>query len=203
MPASGVARLVAVMAALRQGCPWDAEQTHLSLVHYLIEETLEVVEAIEDGSDADLIEELGDLLLQVVFHAEIAREQGRFDLELIAERIADKLVARHPYVFADAAVPSDLLGSWEKRKKAEKGRTSSLTGIPTRMSSLARANKVIGRARMHGLDLSNLLPEGDDPGARIVRLVAQAQAEGVDPDQATRRTLRLLEGRIAEAELGS
>lgn len=203
MTGGGVDRLVTVMTALRRGCPWDAEQTHLSLVHYLIEETLEVVEAIETGSDSDLIEELGDLLLQVVFHSEIAREEDRFDLALVADRIADKLIARHPYVFAEAAVPEDLLGSWERRKKAEKGRASSLDGIPARMSVLARANKVIGRARMHGLDLADLLPDGDDLGARIVRLVAEAQAAGVDADQATRETLRRLEARIAEAEPGT
>ncbi len=109
-------RLVAVMHRLRTGCPWDAEQTHTSLVRYLVEETLEVVEAIEAGDDAELTEELGDLLLQVVFHAEIASETGRFDIEGVARRISDKLVARHPYVFTDADVPTDLVGSWERAK---------------------------------------------------------------------------------------
>ena len=106
-------RLVGVMHALREGCPWDARQTHRSLVHYLVEETLEVVEAVEEGDDAQLVEELGDLLLQVVFHAEIAAQEGRFTIEDVARGISDKLIARHPYVFADADVPADLMGSWE------------------------------------------------------------------------------------------
>ena len=115
-----VERLIGVMHALRTGCPWDAEQTHLSLVHYLVEETCEVIEAIEAGTDADLVEELGDLLLQVLFHAEIASETGRFDIEDVATRIADKLIARHPYVFSDATVPDDLTASWEQKKAIEK-----------------------------------------------------------------------------------
>ena len=100
-----VERLIDVMTALRVGCPWDAEQTHRSLVTYLVEEAAEVVEAIETGSDDHLVEELGDLLLQVVFHAEIARQDGRFSIEDVARGIADKLVARHPYVFGDGDVP--------------------------------------------------------------------------------------------------
>jgi len=147
-------RLVEVMHALRSGCPWDAEQTHVSLVTYLVEETAEVVEAIETGDDADLVEELGDLLLQVVFHAEIAAEQGRFTLEDVARGIADKLVARHPYVFTDAAVPDDLMGAWERRKRAEKGRGSALDGIPAALAPLARATKGVARARSHGVPLS-------------------------------------------------
>ncbi|MCB0922897.1 MAG: MazG family protein, partial [Actinobacteria bacterium] len=135
------------MHRLRSGCPWDAGQTHASLVRYLVEETLEVVEAIEAGDDDHLAEELGDLLLQVVFHAEIAAETGRFDIEDVARRIADKLVARHPYVFSDAEVPEDLVGSWERAKAAEKARSSALEGIPERLSALTRAHKVIVRAR--------------------------------------------------------
>lgn len=162
----GLDRLVEVMRALRAGCPWDARQTHRSLVHYLVEETLEVVEAIEDGSDEALREELGDLLLQVVFHAEIAAEEGRFDIDAVASGIADKLVARHPYVFSDSAVPEDLMGSWEQRKRAEKGRSSALDGIPNRMSALARANKVVARARYHGLDVDALLVDRPDDVGR-------------------------------------
>lgn len=197
----GLDRLVEVMRALRAGCPWDARQTHRSLVHYLVEETLEVVEAIEDGSDEALREELGDLLLQVVFHAEIAAEEGRFDIDAVASGIADKLVARHPYVFSDSAVPEDLMGSWEQRKRAEKGRSSALDGIPNRMSALARANKVVARARYHGLDVDALLVDRpDDVGARLLGIVAQAQADEVDPDQALRDAVRALEAAIAAAE---
>ncbi len=198
MPQSEVQRLVEVMHVLRHNCPWDAEQTHASLVGYLIEETLEVVEAIEDGDDVAIVEELGDLLLQVVFHSEIATEQNRFTVEDVARGIADKLVARHPYVFAGEPVPGDLVGSWEQRKRAEKGRTSALDGIPGRMSALTRASKVIGRT---GWQAATLLDEpGDDIGRRILALVAEAHAAGVDAEQSTRAAVRQLEQRVRDAE---
>ncbi len=193
------------MHRLRTGCPWDAEQTHASLVRYLVEETLEVVEAIEDGDDAQLVEELGDLLLQVVFHAEIASETGRFGIEDVARRISDKLIARHPYVFAEAAVPSDLVGSWERAKAVEKGRDSALEGIPQRMSALTRAHKVIVRARSHGLAPETIgvapseLP-ASDLGAEFLRLVGRAEVLGIDPEQAARAALRDLEERVRRAE---
>lgn len=198
-----MARLVDVMHRLRAECPWDAEQTHRSLVHYLVEETCEVVDAIEAGDDTDLVEELGDLLLQVVFHAEIAAESGRFSLEEVAEGIADKLVRRHPYVFTDSAVPADLDASWEQRKKAEKGRTSSLEGIPETLSAAARASKVISRARSHDvpLDLPSDPITADETGRAILALVSRARASGVDPEQATRDALRQLEQQIQRTEL--
>lgn len=195
-------RLVDVMHALRSGCPWDAEQTHRSLVGHLVEEALEVVEAIEVDDDEALTEELGDLLLQVMFHSEIAAEQGRFDIEDVARRIADKLVARHPYVFAGGDVPDDMMGAWEAAKRVEKGRTSSLEGIPEQLSALTRTNKVVSRARWHKVDVE--LP--DDPvtaadiGEQMVALVARAQASGIDPEQATRDALRALEARIRASE---
>jgi XTP/dITP diphosphohydrolase len=130
VPLPELERLVSVMARLRQECPWDAQQTHRSLVQYLIEETAETVEAIELADQDHLREELGDLLLQVIFHAEIASEQARgFDVEEVARGIADKLISRHPYVFATAEVPVDLHYTWEQRKAAEKARTSALQGI--------------------------------------------------------------------------
>jgi XTP/dITP diphosphohydrolase len=141
-------RLVDVMARLRHECPWDAQQTHRSLVQYLVEETAETIEAIEIGDQDHLREELGDLLLQVIFHAEIASEQDQgFTVEDVAQGIADKLISRHPYVFATEEVPSDLHYTWEQRKAAEKGRTSALQGIPDELSALARANKIISRVR--------------------------------------------------------
>ncbi|MFT4294044.1 MAG: MazG family protein [Micropruina sp.] len=187
------------MRTLRRGCPWDAEQTHESLVGYLVEETLEVVEAIEDGSDPALLEELGDLLLQVVFHAEIADQEGRFDIEDVARGIADKLVARHPHVFASEPVPDDMLASWEQRKRAEKGRTSVLDGIPQRMSALTRAAKVIARSDWQGSGTPTPTPS-DDIGERILALVMEAHARGVDAEQATRAAVRELERRIVAAE---
>ncbi|WP_051208452.1 MazG family protein [Propionicicella superfundia] len=193
------------MHALRAGCPWDAEQTHRSLVAYLVEETLEVVEAIETGGDAALSEELGDLLLQVVFHAEIAAEEGRFDIEDVAGRIADKLVARHPYVFADADVPADMMASWEAAKRAEKGRTSALDGIPERLSALTRMTKVVSRARWHGVgvDLPDEPVTAEAVGEQFLALVARAQASGIDPEQAARDALRAFEARVREAEAGA
>jgi len=203
-----VERLVAVMSRLREACPWDAQQTHRTLVQYLIEETAETIEAIESDDPDHLREELGDLLLQVVFHAEIAAEgDPGFGLDDVARGIADKLVARHPYVFATAEVPSDLLYTWEQRKAVEKGRTSVLQGIPEQLSAVARAHKIISRARSRRvpLDLPNepVTPErlsSDQVGTELLGLVARAQAQGIDPDQALRDALRQLEQRVREAE---
>ncbi|HHU39778.1 MAG TPA: MazG family protein [Propionibacterium sp.] len=192
------------MEALRVGCPWDAAQTHRSLVTYLVEEAAEVVEAIEAGTDTDLVEELGDLLLQVVFHAEIARTEGRFTIDDVARGIAGKLVARHPYVFGEGSVPEDLMGSWEQRKRAEKGRTSALDGIPP-LNALARTMKVVSRARSHavGVDLPAEPVTASEVGDSIVALVARAQASGVDADQAVRDAVRSLEDAIRSAEAGA
>ncbi|MFT4110600.1 MazG nucleotide pyrophosphohydrolase domain-containing protein [Propionicimonas sp.] len=202
---SELERLVAVMHRLRSGCPWDAEQTHLTLVRYLVEETLEVVEAIEAGTDDHLAEELGDLLLQVVFHAEIAAQDGRFDIEDVAGRIADKLVARHPYVFGDGAVPDDLVGSWERAKAVEKSRASALDGIPQQLSALTRAHKVLVRARSHGLPPEVLgvragEASSDALGQEFIALVARAEELGLDPEQEARAALRALESRVRYAE---
>lgn len=196
-------RLVNVMARLRHECPWDAQQTHRSLVQYLIEETAETIEAIEVADQDHLREELGDLLLQVIFHSEIASEQTPgFMVEDVARGIADKLISRHPYVFATADVPSDLHFTWEQRKAAEKGRTSALQGIPDQLSALARANKIISRVRSRRVEV----PIPDDPisveevGAQLLALAARAQASGIDPDQALRDAVRVLEATVREAE---
>lgn len=198
-------RLVAVMARLRIECPWDARQTHRSLVHYLIEETGEVVDAIEAGDDTDLREELGDLLLQVVFHATIAAEQQRFDIDDVARGIADKLIARHPWVFADTGVPDDLNATWEAGKKAEKGRTSSLDGIPTALSALARADKVMSRSASHGVpvELSEQPITAAEVGAQALDLVSRARASGIDAEQAVRDALRDLEDEVRRREAES
>ena len=203
MPLPELERLVSVMARLRQECPWDAQQTHRSLVQYLIEETAETVEAIEAGDQDHLREELGDLLLQVIFHAELASEQAPgFTVEEVARGIADKLISRHPYVFATAEVPVDLHYTWEQRKAAEKGRTSALQGIPEQLSALARANKIIGKARSRRLEL--LLPDepttAEEVGAQILALAARAQAAGIDPEQALRDAVRALEAQVRHSE---
>ncbi|NNG18311.1 MazG family protein [Naumannella sp. ID2617S] len=195
-------RFIAVMQRLRVECPWDARQTHRSLVHYLVEETCEVVEAIEAGDDTDLREELGDLLLQVVFHATIAAQEGRFDVDEVARGVADKLVARHPWVFSDQGVPDDLNATWEAGKRAEKGRTSSLDGIPERLSALARADKVIARTASHGvpLDLPSAPITAEEVGAEALALVSRARASGIDAEQAVRDALRSVEEDVRRRE---
>ncbi|NHB84338.1 MazG family protein [Tessaracoccus sp. HDW20] len=190
------------MAELRARCPWDAGQTHRSLLNHLVEETAEVIDAVETGTDDDLREELGDLLLQVYFHSRIAEDEGRFDLEDVARGISDKLIRRHPHVFADEDVPDDMWQSWEERKRAEKGRTSALEGIAESLNALPRIQKVISRSRSHQVPLT--LP--DDPidevafGQALVALIARAQAGGVDADAAARGALRALEADVREAE---
>ena len=206
-------RLVEVMATLRAQCPWDRQQTHRSLVPYLVEETCEVVEAVEalpDGTvtgagqaAAHLREELGDLLLQVVFHAQLASESAEgFDIDDIAAGISDKLVARHPHVFAAEEAPADLNDVWEQRKAQEKGRTSALDGIPERLSAVSRASKIIGRARSHRVALDLPVDEIDAAtvGQEIIALVARARAHGIDAEQAVRDAVRGLEGDVRAAE---
>jgi MazG family protein len=214
-------RLVEVMHRLRRDCPWDAEQTHLSLVPYLVEESCEVVEAIETGTSDDLREELGDLLLQVVFHSELAAEDGSFDLADVATGIADKLVARHPHVFAVSTegddplgppdkqveeAPADLHATWEQRKAVEKGRTSALDGIPERLSALSRAGKILSRARSRRVPLpaaAEVEPITDEAlGDALVDLVRRAQASGLDAEQSARSAVRRLEAEVREAERG-
>lgn len=150
------------------------------------------------------MEELGDLLLQVLLHSEIGAEDGRFTLEDVAGRVADKLVRRHPHVFSGAPVPDDLDASWERSKREEKGRRSALEGISGRLSALSRTAKVVARARAHGVGVS--FPDepvtAAEAGAGIVALVARAHASGVDADQAVRAALRDLEDRVARAEGG-
>ena len=192
-------RLVEVMEVLRRRCPWDAEQTRRTLVQYLLEEAAETVEAIESGDDVHLREELGDLLLQVVFHAEIA---GAFDLEDVARGIADKLVSRHPHVFEADEVPADLHHTWEQRKAVEKGRTSALQGIPEQMSALARGHKVVARSRSRRvpLELPDAPVTAEEVGTTVLDLVARSHASGVDPEQAVRDAVRALERRVLAAE---
>lgn len=206
-------RLVEVMTTLRAQCPWDRQQTHRSLMPYLVEETCEVVEAVEalpDGTvsgdgptAAHLREELGDLLLQVVFHAELASESDDgFDIDDVAAGIADKLIARHPHVFAAEAAPDDLNSVWEQRKAEEKGRSSALDGIPERLSALSRASKIIGRSRSHrvALDLAADQVDAAIVGREILDLVARAQASGIDAEQAVRDAVRGLEAEVRAAE---
>ena len=201
-----VDRLVDVMDRLRAECPWDRVQTHRSLVPYLVEETCETVEAIEAGDSDHLREELGDLLLQTVFHAKLASEApDGFDLDDVAAGIADKLIARHPHVFAGEQAPADLHGVWEQRKAREKQRTSALDGIPEKLSALSRGAKIIGRARSHRVPVELATEEitSEEIGDQILALVARGQAHGIDAEQATRDAVRTLESAVTAAERDS
>jgi tetrapyrrole methylase family protein/MazG family protein len=149
--------LVQIMARLRRSCPWDREQTHESLVRYLIEETYEVVDAIEGGSDAELCEELGDLLFQVVFHAQLATERGKFSVADVIDSLSNKMIRRHPHVFGDVAVASvaEVWQNWDQLKAQESSnaaRTSKLDGIPNGMPALQRGQKMQEKAARVGFD---------------------------------------------------
>jgi len=201
--------LIATLEHLRApgGCAWDREQTHESLVQYLVEETFELVDAIEDGDDADLIEELGDVLYQVLFHSDIAAEQGRFTLEDVAAHMTQKMVGRHPHVFGEASADTadEVVAMWDERKKIEKpGRTSVLDGIPQGMPSLALADKVLGRAQKVGLievDATAIpMATEDELGGLLLAIVASAKSSGLDAERALRTTLRGLQDEIRAGE---
>src|SRR5512141_1258685 len=157
---SAVNDLLAVLARLRspKGCPWDREQDHRTLRWHAVEEVYELVDAIEADDDHELEEELGDLLLQVVFHCQLARERRAFDFERVARHITDKLIRRHPHVFGNLRVKDvdQVWANWEKIKRAEKhgtrhARPSALDGIPKRMPALLRAEKLLKKARKANL----------------------------------------------------
>ena len=203
LPGAGVLDLVAVMDRLRSpgGCPWDAEQTHRSLVRYLVEEAYELVEAIETGDDEHLREELGDLLLQVVFHARIAQErpESPWSVDDVAAGIVTKLVSRHPHVFGTAEAPPMEYAEdrWEQLKAAEKNRSSALDGVPAGLPALAYASKLISRARRHGVAkpaaAELTAPDVVDEisvGELLLAVVALADAHGIDPEQALRDSAR-------------
>jgi len=153
-----LAELVAIMARLRApgGCPWDREQTHRSLQEYLTEESAELFEAIDEGDDAGMVEELGDILLQVVFHCQIAAEDGRFNIQDSARTVCEKLVRRHPHVFGQSNVADadGVVKQWEEIKKEEKRdrRPSVLSGVPRHLPALHRAQKTQRKAAKVGFD---------------------------------------------------
>jgi XTP/dITP diphosphohydrolase len=201
VPGSRLLDLVAVMDRLRSpgGCPWDAEQTHESLVPYVIEETHELVEAIESGDRTHMVEELGDLLLQVVFHARVGQEHtdSPFGIDDVAGGIVEKLVRRHPHVFADvdADTSQEVADNWEQIKAVEKPhRTSPLDGIPEDLPALARANKAAGRLATAGrFDLAEAAAADDDLGSRLFALVLEARDKGQDPEAVLRAAVRALD----------
>jgi XTP/dITP diphosphohydrolase len=200
VPGARLLDLVTVMDQLRLHCPWDREQTHRSLATYLVEEAYETLEAIETGDTDHLREELGDLLLQVYFHARIAAEDpdDGFTIDDVAGGIVDKLVHRHPHVFAglDVADAAEVEANWEQLKAAEKGRASVLEGVPMGLPALALADKVVGKAAK--VDVAPAL--GDSLGDRLLALVVQARAEGQDPEQELRHAVRRLADAVHTAE---
>jgi len=202
--------LIAVLEQLRApgGCAWDREQTHESLVQYLIEETYELVDAIESGNRDEMIEELGDVLYQVIFHSDIAAEAGQFTLEDVAAHMTAKMIGRHPHVFGDAKADSadDVIALWDDLKKVEKPtRTSVLDGIPQGMPSLGLADKLLGRAGKLGLvdvgaPATIPLDDEEELGGLLLAIVASAKANGLDAERALRSTLRGLQAEIREHE---
>jgi len=180
-------RLVEVMDRLRRECAWTGQQTHASLAKYLLEEAYETLDAI-DSSD-DLRDELGDLLLQIVFHARIAAEGEGWDIDDVVDGLTEKLIRRNPHVFADgtARTPEEIDAAWQAAKAAEKPRESVHDGIPPTLPALAYADKVLKR-------LGDPPVDGDDLGSRLLALVAEARAEGIDAEEALRRTVRAVAG---------
>lgn len=206
MTGEALARAVEVMDRLRSpgGCPWDAAQTHQSLAKYLLEETYETLEAIETGDLTLLREELGDLLLQVLFHARLAEELPpgqRFSIDDVAGDLVDKLVHRHPHVFAGVSVDGadEVNENWERLKAVEKGRESVVDGVPMGQPALALAAKLVSRGERAGLDAT---VEGDGVGERLMAVVREAVAAGVDPELALRDTARRYRDALASAERG-
>ncbi|GAA3589909.1 nucleoside triphosphate pyrophosphohydrolase [Kineosporia mesophila] len=199
VPGSRLLDLVAVMDTLRSpgGCPWDGEQTHTSLLPYLLEEAHEVIEAVESGDPAHVQEELGDLLLQVVFHARVAEEEAGFGIDEVAAGIVAKLIRRHPHVFGDGEAESaqDVEVSWEALKAAEKAGRQGFEGIPATLPALARAQKMIGRLSRAGADLDEAVEkaaDGDELAAALLRLVVLSRVSGQDAEA----TLRAALGRL-------
>jgi XTP/dITP diphosphohydrolase len=215
-------QLVAVLEQLRApgGCVWDAEQSHESLVRYLVEETYELVEAIESGDRDDLIEELGDVLYQVIFHSDIAAHTPgeEFTIEDVAAHMTAKMVGRHPHVYGElagdpaATTAADVNARWDELKKLEKpSRTSVLDGVPQGMPALALADKLLGKATKLGMSGSELSGNGAASGSSeldseqalgeaLLATVAAAHEQGLDAERALRGALRDLQARMREQE---
>lgn len=198
-PHFAIDSLLAVMARLRSptGCPWDREQTHRSLRFHAVEEVYELMDAIEADDDHEMAEELGDLLLQVVFHCQLASERGAFDFNTVARHITDKLIRRHPHVFGDARVATveAVWTQWERIKRREKQgtkhhRPSALDGIPKHLPALLSAEKLLKKASKAKL-LSYRKPAGlsgtrNELGRKLFNLVQRAQRRGWSAEDALR-----------------
>ncbi|MET0784571.1 MAG: MazG family protein [Leifsonia flava] len=206
--------LIATVALLRApgGCPWDADQTHESLVRYLVEESHELIDAIEAGDRSEMIEELGDVLYQVLFHADIAAHTAGedFDIQDVAAHMNAKMIGRHPHVFGDreASTADDVVAFWDDLKAEEKPhRTSVLDGVPQGMPALALADKTLGKAAKVGVERTDAalaaavdLDDEAALGAHLLALVANARAKDLDPERALRAAIRSLGDDVRAAE---
>ncbi|PZS36369.1 MAG: nucleoside triphosphate pyrophosphohydrolase [Pseudonocardiales bacterium] len=204
-PGAALLGAVEVMDRLRSpgGCPWDAEQTHASLMPYLLEEAYEAYAALEDDDTDALQEELGDVLLQVLFHARLADElpEGeRWNIDDVAATLVAKLIRRHPHVFGDTTVSgaAEVHANWDVIKVAEKARTSVTDGVPLGQPALTLAATLLRKADNAGLAVE--WPAGADLGERLLALVAEARGAGLDPEVELRRVARELRDRIVVAE---
>ena len=214
MPARETTRLdelIETVALLRapDGCPWDADQTHASLVQYLVEESWELIDAIESGDRDEMIEELGDVLYQVLFHADIAAHTAGedFDIQDVAAHMTAKMVSRHPHVFGGdrtAETADDVVSFWDELKADEKPhRTSVLDGIPRGMPALALAQKVLGKAAkvdVRVTDAHEPPTTEEELGRTLLALVASARSQGLDAERALRHAVRGLEEDVRAAE---
>ena len=212
VPGARLLDLVSVMDRLRSpgGCPWDAEQTHASLAPYLLEETYETLEALDSGDADALREELGDVLLQVVFHSRLGEEDPDrpWSIDDVAAAVVAKLIARHPHVFADAQVSdaTHVEHRWHALKAAEKGRTSALDGVPAALPALALAMKYLGRASAGGVDVSVAEPDLPDDldaegvGALLLGVVSVARRHGIDAESALRQAAATFADEVRLAE---
>nr|WP_202551685.1 nucleoside triphosphate pyrophosphohydrolase [Streptomyces sp. SID8352] len=202
LPGARLLDLVQVMDRIRVECPWSSRRTHEDLAKHALEEVYELVDAIEEGDREEMREELGDVLLQVVFHARIAEEHPEepFSVDDVAGTLVDKLVHRHPHVFGDATAttPEEVREHWLRTKAVEKRRTSVTEGVPMGQPALALAAKLASRARTAGLDVP--LPRGEGVGYELLSLAARAEAEGVDPEAALRAASRAYRDAIRGAE---
>ena len=196
------------------GCPWDAEQTHESLLTYLIEETYELIDAVQSKDPKAIKEELGDVLYNVIFHADIAEANGDFNIQDVAKYMEDKMKSRHPHVFGTeeelkefaAETGEDVMKSWDNHKKKEKPeRESVLDGVPLAMPSLALASKVIGKAEKLGVlekGKSPIKVETDEElGTLLLAIVSAARAHGIDPEMALRKATTDLMSDIRKFEV--
>lgn len=216
---SELLRLAEVMDQLRSpgGCPWDAEQTHESLVKYLLEESYEFIDALGEGDRIGMREELGDVLLQVYFHSRMAQDHPSdpFSIEDVAKLIADKLIRRHPHVFEGLHVDDmdEVIENWEAIKAKEKGRTSSLDGIAMAQPALPLVEKLIYRAEKYKVDLPltdiatatqavEQSPSEATIGEALAAIIAWAQQHNIDPESALRGQAREIIEKIRQSEAG-